>query len=237
MGQKKRGKPMPRSIITKGAAEALQLGKNGSYSNEGNVLQHVLYDNLDFNDATVRANGTFFTAPQDSAYMGGNKTDTETNMVSAGQLPNTQTFLIKEISFALIPNIVGTDTDILLIMAAYTNIMQASRFEIKIQGREFDFQAPGSVFLPPMFAHSQAVVVDATSRALGNVGGSYISTGWVKLASTPIPIGNLVGFSVRQATSAAAGALGTILDTASDVLNTQNAQTQCRLRGVLTRSI
>lgn len=228
---------MPRSVITKQAAEALQLGKNGSYSNEGNVLQHVLYDNLDFQDATLRARGTYFTSPVNAAYMGGNKTETETNLATAGQLPNTQTFLIKEISFSLIPNIVGTDTDILLIMAAYTNIMQASRFEIKIAGREFDLQVPGTVFLPPIFAHSQAVVVDATSRAVANVGGSYISTGWVKLAGTPIPIGNLVTFSVIQVSAAAAGALATILDTASDVLNTQNAQTQCRLRGVLTRSI
>ncbi len=226
-----------RSVITKNAMEALQLQKNGSYSNEGNVLQHVLFDNLDFQNTTLRANGTFFTSPINAAYLGGNKTDTETNLVTAGQLPNTQTFLIREISFALIPTIVDSDVDVLTVIQAYVNIMQASRFEIKIAGREFDFQAPGSVFLPPIYANGQATMVDATTRALPNVGGAHITTGWVKLASTPIPIGNLVNFSVRMASSSAAAANATILDTASDVLNTQVAQVQCRLRGVLTRSI
>ncbi len=226
-----------RSIITKGAAEALQLGKNGSYSNEGNVLQHVLYDNLDFQDTTLRANGTFFTSPVDSTFMGGTKTETQTNIVTAGQLPNTQTFLIKEISFALIPTIVGTELDALAVVAAYINIMQASRFQIKIAGREFDFEAPGSVFHPPIAVNSLNTMVDATNRPVANIGGGYIHSGWVKLASTPIPIGNLVNFSVRMASSTAAAALATILDTASDVLNTQAAQMQCRLRGVLTRSI
>ena len=227
---------MGRSVITKGAMDALQLQKNGSYSNEGNVLQHVLFDNLDFQNTTLRANGTFFTAPINSAYLAGNKTDTETNLVAAGQLPNTQTFLIREISFSLIPMIVGTDLDAMTVVAAYTNIMQQSRFEVKIAGREFDFQAPGSTFLPPIFVNSLNTVVTATDRAV-SVGGGYISTGWVKLASTPIPIGNLVNFSVRMASSAAAAANATILDTASDVLNTQVAQMQCRLRGILTRSI
>lgn len=228
---------MTRNVITKNAMEALQLQKNGSYSNEGNVLQHVLFDNLDFNNTTLRANGTFFTSPINASYMGGFKTDTETNLVTAGQLPNTQTFLIKEISFALIPMIVGTDTDVIERIADYVNIMQASRFEIKIAGREFDFQAPGSVFVPPIFAHSQATMVDATTRAIANAGGAYISTGWVKLASTPITIGNQVNFSVRMASSVASTTLATLLDTASDDLNTQNAQMQCRLRGILTRSI
>ena len=226
-----------RSVITKNAMEALQLQKNGSYSNEGNILQHVLFDNLDFQDATLRANGSFFTSPVNSTYMGGSKTDTETNIITAGQLPNTQTFLVREISFSFIPNIVGTDVDPMLLVAAYTNIMQASRFEIKIAGREFDFQAPGSVFFPPIYTNSQATMVDATTRVASNVGGGFISTGWVKLASTPIPIGNLVNFSVKMASSVADTTLATILDTASDVLNTQNAQIQCRLRGILTRSI
>jgi len=226
-----------RSVITKSAAEALQLGKNGSYSNEGNVLQHVLYDTIDFQNTTLRANGTFFTAPVDSAFQAGTKQETQTNLVTAGQLPNTQTFLIKEISFALVPFVVGTDLDSILLAAAYTNIMQSSRFQIKIAGREFDWEAPGSVFIPPVSMHSQATMVDATTRALPNVGGGYISTGWVKLASTPIPIGNLVNFSVRMASATSAGANATILDTASDVLNTQVATLQCRLRGVLTRSI
>jgi len=169
--------------------------------------------------------------------MGGSKTDTETNITTAGKLPNTQTYLIKEISFALIPMIVAADVNVSDLISAYTNIMQSSRFEIKIAGREYDFQAPGSVFFPPIFANGQSTMVDATTRVASNVGGGFISTGWIKLSSTPIVVGNLVDFSVKMATSASSTALGTILDTASDDLNSQNAQMQCRLRGILTRSI
>jgi hypothetical protein len=228
---------MNKSVITKKASEALQLGKNGSYSNEGNVLQHVLYDNLDFQDTTVRANGQFFTAPINSTYMGGSKTETETNLENAGQLPNTQTFLINEISFSFLPSLVDqTDVDASGLLQDYVNIMQASRFEIKIAGRDFDLQVPGSVFFPPVFFASNGTRTTATDT-LTPAYGQFISTGWVKLASTPIPVGNLVNFSVRMSTSVADTALATILNTSSDNLATQNAQMQCRLKGVLTRSI
>lgn len=229
--------PQNRSVITKKASEALQLGKNGSYSNEGNVLQHTLYDNINFEATTVRPNGQFFTAPINSSYMGGNKTNTETNMENAGQLPNTQTFLISEISFAFMPMIVGgTDVDTADDVQDYVNIMQASRFEIKIAGRDYDLQVPGSVFFPPVFVSGVQTIAGAT-EAMTPALGQFISTGHYKLSSTPIPIGNLVNFSVRMSTSTSDTALQTILNNASDRLATANAQIQCRLKGTLTRSI
>jgi len=226
---------MPNPVITKKAAEDLQLGKNGSYSNEGNVLQHVLYDNMDFQDATLRAETTFFSIPFGGVYMGGNKTLSETNLREVGKLPNGQTFLVKEISFSLVPTIVGTDVDANTILAAYLNILQASTIEFKIAGREFDFQAPGSVFLCPIHVAARNTVVTATDRNV-NV-GDYISSGWIKLSATPIPIGQLVSFNVIMRSGSAVAANVTILNTASDVLDTQEAQIQCRLRGILTRAI
>lgn len=222
-------------VITKGAAEALQLGKNGSYSNEGNVLQHTLYDRTDFQDASVRATTQYFTQPQGQSYMGGNKGLTETNLLDAGKLPNGQTFLIKEVSFAFIPAIVGSDVDTNVLLQAWYNIMQFSVMEIKIAGREFDLQAPGSTFLNPVQVAGRSTIVDATDRVTTT--GDFISTGWIKLASTPIPIGQLVTFSVVQRTSAADSDIVTILNGASDVLEAQNAQTESRLRGILTRAI
>ena len=223
---------MSNPVISRDAANALQLGKNGSYSNEGNVLQHVLYDNMDFQDATVRAETTFFSIPIGGAYMGVNKTLIETNMREVGKLPNGQTFLIKEIGFALIPILVGADADVNTINSAYINIMQNSTFEIKVAGREYDWQGPGTVFLNPM----QSAALNSAANGAPQQ-GAYISTGWIKLSSTPIPIGQMVTFSVIMRTGAAVAANLAILNTASDVLDTQEAQMQCRLRGILTRAI
>jgi len=220
------------SVITRSAAEDLQLGKFGSYSNEGNVLQHVLFDNLDFNDATVRAEGSFFQKPIGSTYMSGTKTNAQTNLFDAGKLPNAQTFIVKEMGISLIAAVAGADTDAKAVVAAFTNIMQSSKFELKIAGREYDLQVPGSVFLPSVFVQGADVEGDGV-----NVGGAFISTGWVKLSATPVVIGNMVTFSVNMSTNTSSSALHAILNTASDILNTQNAQLQCRLRGVLTRSI
>jgi hypothetical protein len=224
---------MNQPVITRSAAEALQLGRNGSYSNEGNVLQHVVYDNMDFQNTTLRAETTFFSVPIGGNYMGGMKTLSETNLRETGKLPNGQTFLIKEFSMALIPTIVGADTDVNTILAAYYNITQASVYEIKLASREFDFQTPGSCLLNPV----QVSAIMSAANGTATPGGEYISTGWLKLNSTPIPIGQLVSFNVIKKSGSAVAANATILDTASDVLDTQEAQEQTRLRGILTRAI
>lgn len=219
-------------VITKSAAESLQLAKNGSYSNEGNVLQHVLYDNMNFVTTTLRPETTFFSIPIGGPYVGSTKTLTETNCREVGKLPNGQTFLIKEISFALIPGIVGADTDVNTVLSAYYLIMQNSVFEIRIAGREYDWQAPGSVFLNPI----QVAALNSAANG-GLPGGEYISTGWVKLSSTPIPIGQMVSFNVVMKSTSGIAATLALINTASTTLYTQNAQIQCRLRGILTRAI
>jgi len=224
---------MPTPVITKQAAEALQLGKNGSYSNEGNVLDHTLFDSEPFQATTVRATTSFFTAPQNSPNAAGNnKTSIETNMSDPGKLPNGQTFLIQKMSLAIKFGMVGTETDANTILAAYYNIIQNSVFEIKLAGREYDMQKPGTEFVSPQ---ALAGLASAANGAFPQ--GTIISTGAVQLKATPIPIGQLVSFSVIQRTGNANATLLAKVNTASDVLTTQLAELQVRLHGVLTRAI
>lgn len=220
-------------VITAQVAKDLQLGKNGSYSNEGNVLQHTLYDTERFAATTARPTTNFFTVPQGQANTAGQaKTLTETNMTDPGKLPNGQTYLVKEVLANLLANVVGADVDVNTVLAAYYNLMQNSVFEIKIAGREFDLQKPGSVFLPHNPVSGLVSAINAAP-----VQSSFISTGVVRLNATPIPIGQLVSFSMVQRTGSGTAALTTIINTASDVLATQVAQLQMHLVGILTRAI
>ena len=223
---------MGNPVISRDAANALQLGKNGSYSNEGNVIQHVLYDNMDFQATTFRAETVFFSVPIGGAYMGVNKTIIETNMREVGKLPNGQTFLVQGISFALIPMFAGADIDVNTINAAYIILMQNSTCEFKIEGREYDSQMPGSTFLCPM---QSAALNSAINGAPFQ--GAYLSSGWLNFPATPIPIGQMVTFSVIMRTGSAVAAISAIMNDKSNVLDAQEAQMQCRLRGILTRAI
>jgi hypothetical protein len=205
----------------------------GSYGKSGDVQDHTLFDQLLFQNTTVATNRTFFTTPIGGAYGAGVKTFIETNMQDPGKLPNSQSFLIKQVSLAFVPMFVQADVDGASILSSVINIIQASLFEIKIAGREFDMQKPGSEFLPGFFAAVRSTMVDATDRPIRV--GDVIQSGWLKL-ETPIPLGEMVSFNVTQRTGSAIAALVTILDTASDLLEAQNAALQFRLRGTLTRS-
>jgi hypothetical protein len=205
----------------------------GSYGNSGDVQDHTLFDQLLFQATTVAASRTFFTTPIGGAYGAGVKTFIETNMQDPGKLPNSQSFLIKQISVAFIPMFVQADVDGASILSSVINILQASLFEVKIAGREFDSQKPGAEFIPGFFAAMRTTIVDATDEAMRV--GDVIQSGWIKY-ETPIPLGELVSFNVTQRTGSAVAALVTILDTASNLLAAQNAALQVRLRGTLTRS-
>lgn len=221
------------AVIPRGAARDLALMSRGSYGNSGDVQDHTLFDQLLFQNTTVAANRTFFTTPIGGAYGAGVKTFIETNMQDPGKLPNSQSFLIKQMSLAFIPMFVQADVDGASILSSVINIIQGSLFEIKIAGREFDSQKPGTEFLPGFFAAVRSTMVDATDRPIRV--GDVIQSGWVKF-ETPIPLGEMVSFNVTQRTGSAIAALVTILDTASDLLEAQNAALQVRLRGTLTRS-
>lgn len=222
-------------LVTSGVMRDLELIKQGSYSQvSGDVLKHVLYDTLLFTATTARATTTFFSQQIGQAYgAAGVKGKTETNLQDSGKLPAGQGFLIKGISFALRANMVGTELDTTEIFSDFVTLMQNSTFEIRIAGREFDFQFPGTKFLPPVYLGARATIVDATDRPFR--AGELMGNGHIKL-ETPIIIGELVSFNVTQITGNAVAAVQTLINAASDGLATQNAELQIRLDGTLVRS-
>lgn len=224
---------MSGAVIPRRTAQDLALMARGSYGNSGDVQDHTLFDTLLFQNTTVAAQRTFFTTPIGGAYGAGVKTFIETNMQDPGKLPNAQSFLIKQIGLAFIPMFVQADVDGGSILSSVINIIQASVFEVRIAGRDFDMQKPGTEFLPGFFAAVRSTIVDATDQVVRV--GDVIQSGWLKF-ETPIPLGEMVSFNVTQRTGSAIAALVTILDTASDLLEAQNAALQIRLRGTLTRS-
>lgn len=219
--------------IDSGVMADLKRVKSGSYSQvSGDVLDHVLYDTLQFQASTVRASSTFFTTPIGGAYGTATKTKNETNMSDPGKLPAGQGFLIKEIGFAF-PELAGiavaNNVDLI---QAITNIMQNSIFEVRIAGREFDLQFPGTMLIPAMMTRATATVSATLATAFV---GDYLASGWMKLAA-PIILGELVSFSVVQITGSATPAVTTLLNSASGTLNTQGSVLQMKLRGTLVRS-
>ncbi len=224
---------MKTPVITGQAASDLALGQNGSYSNEGNVLEHTLFDSALFDATTLRPQTSFFNAGIGQTIAGGtaSKGPNETNLREGGKLPNGQTFLVKAMGLSFVPTIVGTETDINTVIAAFINVLHHSYFEIKIAGREADYQAPGSSFL----AMIQAVAL--ASAANGLRVGENIAGNWQKIQATPISIGQLVSFSVEQISGSKIAAIQAKLNTASDALATQLAMLQVKLKGILTRSI
>jgi hypothetical protein len=220
--------------IDKGVMADLQRVKAGSYSQvSGDVLDHVLYDEVLFAATTARASTSFFTTPIGGAFGTVTKTKQETNMTDPGKLPAGQGFLIKEIGWSLPTINVTADNDAGAVMQAIINILAFSVFEIRIAGREFDLQFPGTMFLPALANRSNSVIVAAT--ALQAYSGEFLASGWFKLAA-PIILGELVSFSVVHLLGSAVAANQTILNTASDLLATQVAPLQLKLRGTLVRS-
>lgn len=220
--------------IDSGVMADLKRVKAGSYSQvSGDVLDHVLYDNVLFAATTARSSTSFFTTPIGGAFGSVTKTKQETNMTDPGKLPAGQGFLIKEIGWSLPTINVTADNDAGAVMQAIINILEFSIFEIRIAGREFDLQFPGSMFLPALTNRSNSVIVAAT--ALPAYSGEFLASGWFKLAA-PIILGEMVSFSVVQLVGSAVAANQTILNTASDLLATQVAPLQLKLRGTLVRS-
>lgn len=224
---------MAKPVITKKLADALALGVNGSYSNEGNALQHTLYDTA-IMPAALGANINYFTQPIGSAYGAGNKTITETNLSDPGKLPNGQTFLAVAMSVAIKPN---ADTVAGAANALWNDFVGGiygwltnSVFEVVIAGREYEYQVPGTEFCPTF------PLASVGTAAAGRI-GDYLTSGWVKLSATPIVIGQMVSFSVRQIMgNQVAAALAQVNRSMAEAV-TQAPEVQMRLRGYLTRSI
>jgi hypothetical protein len=224
---------MSRPVITKALAEKLALSAPGSYSNEGNALQHTLYDTIRL-PAALGSDINYFTQPIGSTYGNGTKTLVETNLSDAGKLPNGQTFLMTSMSLALKTNADSTagagNALAEDVINGFHDFLQNSTFEIVIAGREYDFQVPGTEFVP-------TVPVAQVATANLRQSGDYWTSGWVKINVTPVAIGNLVSFKVLQRQSNQITAALTQINRAMAAANAQDVEVQMRVRGVLTRSI
>ena len=223
---------MSRPVITKKLADMLALGVNGSYSNEGNALQHTLYDTAQ-PPAALGATINYFVQPIGAAYGAGNKTITETNLADPGKLPNGQTFIVTAMGVALKANMAsaaGGNALVDDIVNGFYSWISNSVFRIVISGREYEFQVPGTEFIP-------TVALSGPGTAASQRTGDFWTSGWVKLAATPVVLGQMVSFSVQQIMGNQVAAALTAVNTAMAVLRGQDAEIQVRLRGYLTRSI
>lgn len=207
----------------------LEMAAKGSYDRAAlDVQDHVLYDTADYQNTTVRPETKFFQQPVGSPYMGGTKTIVETNMDLQGQIPNSQYFVVKELSLALLPGIAGSATTANTLIQAYTMIAQQSNYRLILAGRSYDLETPGSAFFPPVFVAALA------TAANGMTSGQFMLSGWVSL-KLPIVIEGGAAFSVSMKTGSASSTIATALNTASAALYTANCQMQVRLKGDLVR--
>ena len=221
-------------ITTQGVMRDLALVKQGSYSQvAGDVLDHVLHDFARFAQTTVRATTTFFSVPIGGTFGSGVKGKPETNLIDPGKLPSGQGFLVKEIGLKAKWFHQAADTNNAILLNDLLTVINASVFEIRIAGREFDLQVPGSIFTPAFMASGLAAMTDATTRPFSF--GSTMASGWVKL-NTPIAIGELVSFNVSQITGSGDATTAGYLTTASNNLYTANAEMGVLLKGTLVRS-
>lgn len=215
--------------ITNGALEAIALGKGGSYSLSRDVIKHTLYDTAIF--GTTATDRTFFTTQIGTAFGAGAKTINETNMLDSGKLPNGQTFLIQRIGVSFVSAMAVASTNPEAQVQAFNNLMQGTVIEIRIAGREFDFQAPGCVFVP-----SVAMSANTGAANIGYRSGDTIASGVISLGVTPIFIDQLVTFSVVARMGSGLPAIQTILNANATLLNGVSSALRIKLEGVLTRA-
>lgn len=220
---------MPIQSLTPDARNLLSMMSYGSYSASRDILKHRVWDQWLL--PAARANHTFFSQPIGSTWGAGVKAIGETNLYDTGKLPNGQIMVVQRMGVLGITNggVAATNGD--LLVEGFMNVLDSSVFEIKIQGREWDYQIHGTQFTPNF-------------KALGNTGatninyrvGDYIASGWSKLDPTPIVIDQLVGFSVELTLNNPIAAIVTKIDASLTALNTAGATLMVVLEGVLSRA-
>jgi len=214
------------------AINDISMGRGGSYGLSRDVIKHNLWDTRFF--GTTRTDYTFFSTPIGTTwFLNAQKTKNETNMLDSGKLPNGQTFLVKRIGVALIllGNKATASEDRVELVQDFYDIMQHSVFEIRIAGREYDFQVHGRQFIPSVAAAGGATAATANTRA-----GDIVASGWISLDHIPIFIDQLVTFSVNMALGSAVDSINTNLDAACSSLYGNYSTVQVCLEGVLTRA-
>lgn len=216
--------------LTRQAAEMIELGRGGSYSVSRDAIKHTVYDSQLV--PAVTADFTYFAQPIGSVFGAGVKSLAETNLHDNGKLPNGQTFLGLRLGVSLLSHSAAAAVDGATVVQAFTNILQASIFEIKLQGREYDFQCHGSQFTP---AVSVSTISAATIFQHGS--GQYLASGWINLDPSPVFLDQMVSFSViRRCPVSPIAAVAAIITANHVVLNTNSAYIQAKIEGFLTRA-
>lgn len=213
-------------MLKLGTQQDAGLIRQGSYQGASDIQDHYWFDTLPFQGANISLYN-FFTTP-----ISGNKVVQETNLQDAGKFPTGQSFVTNAIGFHFLPNgTVDEEIDADIVRDFYT-VMRQSNVQVIIAGREFDLQAPASIFLPSV----------AVSQLTGNTAdtfptrvGDFTNRGWLPL-KTPITISELVSFklafSVNNANAEVADALARLSDSSEGALP---AQLRWVLRGTLER--
>jgi hypothetical protein len=217
-------------MLTDQAYRSLQLGQGGSYGITRDALKHSIWDTWYFG-STVSDHTFFSTGIGQPWRNSGTKTLNETNMPNSGTFPNGQTFLATHLSVALMPLITASTTNGCDIVSAFYNILQNSIFEIRIEGRPFDYQVHGSMFLPRPVA-----MCAETATNNPTIPGFSTSSGIVPLDPAPIFIDQLVSFNVHHTITNGDSAVLTQLNTDSTLLNGLYATYQVALLGFFTRA-
>jgi len=216
-------------MLTRKMQEAISMGRGGSYSKSRDAIKHYLYDTRIIPAAT--ADFTFFSQPIGAVFGAGVKTINETNLTDSGKLPAGQTFLVEAISLSMISWVPTTEETPGDLAEAWYNMLHSSVFEIRIAGRDFDFQTPGSNFVPAL------AIAEETGTDIGyGKTGEYLCSGKLKLAPSPIFIDELVSFNVLHRLNNPIAAVTTVIDAGMTILNTLNAVLQVKLEGIYTRA-
>jgi hypothetical protein len=214
--------PIPRNT-----AKDLALMSKGSYGKGGDVQDHYLWDTVLFPAAIGEM--AFFTIPIGGTFGAGTKTKIETNLSDPRKLPAGQSFLCKKIKFDLILIGRGSDTNQYGAARDFNLLMNYSRWTINIAGKDYEFEAPGTFFMPTIHE------LGAGGSANQNRVGDYNSHSWT-IIRTPITFGELVSFDVTAEFNSGLAAIRTALTSAFANLNGLTAALRTTIRGTLTRS-
>jgi hypothetical protein len=178
------------TLVPQAAANAAGMIGNPAYRTN-NINDYSPFDTLPF--ARNQAEYAFF---QTGAGQNG-KTRFDTNMVNGAQFPLGRNVVVKAIGFHLLFS--GEPGSQAAQIQAFYTILERSFLELVITGRQFEFQAPGSFWMPEIAlsnnsTNSYITPTLAASATYERV-GDYIKHGGYQL-SIPITLQNLIPFTL-----------------------------------------
>lgn len=117
------------------ATNQLKKLQDGTYSKGGAILDWSYYDTFKINDAT-RSHRLFVNPIGSSDGAGGNKTLADTNMTTAGQIPQGQNFTAKAIKIFY----ASADTKTAAEIEDFYKMLKDTTLELFISGKDATFQ-------------------------------------------------------------------------------------------------